>query len=338
MSKKKARVTLSQVAEHAGVSRATASLIVRNSPTIKDSTRDKVLASMEELGYVYDRVAANLRGQSSTTVGLIITDIANPFFAELLVGVHSRLEEEGYTVILGTTFDSEDKQKKLISTMMEHRVGGLILCPVSDSSAINMEKLKNWNLSIVTAVREIEGLPCDYVGINYLEGAKMAARHLIDKGHKRIAFVGGNSESSAWKNRKKGFEQAHEESGIDVIESLIVESSAERVGGVEAVERVMAEPDPPSAVFCFNDLVAFGAIEALRNAGYEPGKDIAVVGFDNVEASATLSYPPLTTISSHAKEIGSKAADLLHHRIQNKGEEENQRIILPPDLVIRSST
>ncbi|UOQ91989.1 LacI family DNA-binding transcriptional regulator [Halobacillus shinanisalinarum] len=337
MSQKKARVTLKQVAEHAGVSRATASLIVRNSPSISEPTREKVLASMEELGYVYDRVAANLRGQSSTTVGLIITDIANPFFNELLVGVHNRLEEDGYTVILGTTFDMENKQQKLISTMMEHRVGGIILCPVSDSSSINVEELQRWNLPIVTAVREIEGLACDYVGINYAEGAQMAVEHLINKGHQRIAFVGGNSESSAWQNRKKGYMLAHKKAEIEVDESLIVESSAERSGGVESIERVLEESDPPSAVFCFNDLVAFGVIEGLRRAGYQPGKDVAVVGFDNVEESATLSYPSLTTISSHAKVIGSKAADLLHQRINNN-EVEQQRIILHPDLVIRESS
>ncbi len=112
MKQNKSRVTLKQVAEHAGVSRATASLIVRNSPSISQPTRDKVLKSMKELGYVYDRVAASLREQTSTTVGLIITDIANPFYSDLLIGVHQALEKEGYTVLLGTTFDSIEKQKK----------------------------------------------------------------------------------------------------------------------------------------------------------------------------------------------------------------------------------
>ncbi len=121
------RVTLQQVADHAGVSRATASLIVRGSNLVAERTRKKVLESMKELGYVYDRVAANLRSRNSSTVGLIITEIGNPFFSELLVGVHQELDTKGYTVILGTTFESAEKQDQLLSKMLEYRVGGVIM-------------------------------------------------------------------------------------------------------------------------------------------------------------------------------------------------------------------
>ena len=158
---KKGRVTLQQVAKHAGVSTSTASLIVRNNPRISEATRKKVLKSMHELGYVYDRIAANLRSQSSDTVGIIITDISNTFFSEFLIGVHDALDEVGYTVLLGTTFDSVAKQDHLLSTMMEHRVGGLILCPVSESSQDTIERLNEIDTPMVLAVRELPGVNSD---------------------------------------------------------------------------------------------------------------------------------------------------------------------------------
>ncbi len=335
MTEKK-RVTLQDVAKHAGVSRATASLIVRGSPKIAEKTRKKVLESMRELGYVYDRIAANMRSQNSSTVGVIITDIANPFYTELLRGVHHILEDAGYIVFLGTTFDSDEKQKQLISRMLEHRVGGIILCPVSDSSEESIEQIKQLDIPIVMAVRELENIQGDYVGIDYVAGAQMAVNHLIQKGHRRIAFLGGSSESSAWKERGKGYSLALNRAGIDIDDSLIIQSSVSRDGGEEAVEKLLKNKKLPTAIFCFNDFVAHGVMQGLKMNGFEPGVDIAVVGFDN-NNEAALYNPPLTTVSSFARLIGSQAANLLHQRILDETR-RNQRIILQPELIIRNSS
>ncbi|WP_299092363.1 LacI family DNA-binding transcriptional regulator [uncultured Metabacillus sp.] len=333
---KRPRVTLQQVAEHAGVSRATASLIVRNSPNISEKTRKKVLASMRELGYVYDRVAANLRSQRSSTVGIIITDIANTFFSELLIGVHQALEKKGYTVLLGTTFDSDVKQDKLLSTMLEHRVGGVILCPVSGTSKETIDRIKQLDIPIVHAVRELSDTNCDYVGVDYVSGAQMAVSHLIKKGHHRIAFLGGRSESSTWKHRMEGYSRAFQQAGLEIDPTLIIDSAPTREGGMEAVEKVLQLDYPPTAIFSFSDLVAFGVMLGMRNSGLIPGKDIAVVGFDNIPESR-LANPPLTTVSSFARQIGSNAAELLHKRIL-EFDRENERIILSPELVVRESS
>ncbi|PMC35938.1 LacI family transcriptional regulator [Bacillus sp. UMB0899] len=332
----KNRVTLQQVAKHAGVSRATASLVVRNSSSISDKTKKKVLASIHELGYVYDRVAANLRSQRSSTVGIIITDIGNTFFSDLLKGINRTLEEHGYTVLLGTTYDSEDKQDRLLSTMLEHRVGGIILCPTSDTSKETMERLEKMDLPLVLAVRELIGLNTDYVGVNYRDGALMAVNHLIMKGHKKIAFLGGRKESSAWKQRLDGYLLAFQQAGLEVDESLFISSSPTREGGIAALHKLLLKGDTPSAVFCFNDLVALGVMYAIQNVGLTPGKDIAVVGFDNIPES-TITNPPLTTISSFAHQIGSNAAQLLHKRIMDVNHNP-ERIILSPELVIRETT
>lgn len=333
---KKGRVTLQQVAKHAGVSTSTASLIVRNNPRISEATRKKVLKSMHELGYVYDRIAANLRSQSSDTVGIIITDISNTFFSEFLIGVHDALDEVGYTVLLGTTFDSVAKQDHLLSTMMEHRVGGLILCPVSESSQDTIERLNEIDTPMVLAVRELPGVNSDYVGIDYPEGARIAVDHLLGKGHKRIALLGGIKESSTWIERMEGYREALSKAGLEVDESLVIDSAPTREGGLEAVLKVLENPNPPTAIFCFSDLIAFGVMQGLMMKGITPGKDIDIVGFDNVPV-AEIYHPPLTTISSFPRRIGKEAANLLYQQME-KIEREQQRIILNPELIIRESS
>ncbi|MFE4431004.1 LacI family DNA-binding transcriptional regulator [Peribacillus butanolivorans] len=333
---KKGRVTLQQVAKHAGVSTSTASLIVRNNPRISEATRKKVLKSMRELGYVYDRIAANLRSQSSDTVGIIITDISNTFFSEFLIGVHDALEEVGYTVLLGTTFDSVTKQDQLLSTMLEHRVGGLIICPVSESTQETINRLNEIDTPFVLAVRELPEVNSDYVGINYPEGARIAVNHLIEKGHKRIAFLGGIRESSTWIERMEGYREALSKAGLEVDESLMIDSAPTREGGLEAVFKVLNNPDPPTAIFCFSDLIAFGVMQGLRMKGLIPGQDIDIVGFDNVPV-AEIYHPPLTTVSSFPQRIGKEAANLLHQKMVNI-DHEQQRIILNPELIIRESS
>ncbi|MDM5311185.1 LacI family DNA-binding transcriptional regulator [Peribacillus frigoritolerans] len=333
---KKGRVTLQQVAKHAGVSTSTASLIVRKNPRISEATRKKVLKSMHELGYVYDRIAANLRSQSSDTVGIIITDISNTFFSEFLIGVHDALDEVGYTVLLGTTFDSVAKQDHLLSTMMEHRVGGLILCPVSESSQDTIERLNEIDTPMVLAVRELPGVNSDYVGIDYPEGARIAVDHLLGKGHKRIALLGGIKESSTWIERMEGYREALSRAGLEVDESLVIDSAPTREGGLEAVLKVLENPNPPTAIFCFSDLIAFGVMQGLMMKGITPGKDMDIVGFDNVPV-AEIYHPPLTTISSFPRRIGKEAANLLYQQME-KIEREQQRIILNPELIIRESS
>lgn len=334
---KRTRVTLQQVADHAGVSRATASLVVRNSPHISAATRDKVMESIRALGYVYDRVAANLRSQRSSTVGLIITEIANPFFSELLIGVHQELDKEGYTVILGTTFDLLSKQDVLLSTMLEYRVGGVILSTVSGSSQEAIERLNQWDIPVVLATREPStGGNYDYVGIDNETGAKLAVNHLIKRGHRKIAFLGGVSGSSAWKYRKQGYFNTLREAGIEVDESLIIEAPATRHGGVEAIKQILNHPDPPTAAFCYNDIVALGVMTGLKEVGRTPGQDFSVVGFDNIQETS-LSTPSLTTVDAFPRLIGTRAANLLHQRIEGLMD-ESKRIILEPELVVRESS
>ncbi|BAQ11246.1 transcriptional regulator [Bacillus sp. OxB-1] len=290
---------------------------------------------MNELGYVYDRVAANLRSQQSTTIGIIITDIANTFYSDLFIGITEELEKEGYTGLLGTTFDLHSNQDRLISTMLEHRVGGIILVPVSGNGKETAERLKKLDIPVVLTVRELPHSDFDYVGVDYNLGTQMIINHLIDKGHKRIAFIGGRKESSTWTERMKGYRTVYEEKGLLIEDSLILPGAINKQAGTEAVEELLSQSKDhlPTAIFCFSDLVAFGVILGLRKAGLTIGKDIEVVGFDNVPESEIVQ-PPLTTVSSFARQIGNEAANLLQRRITNN-DKKGEKIIIKPELIIR---
>lgn len=336
VNSKKKRVTLNDVAKHAGVSRSTASLVMQESTKIKPSTTEKVLKAMEELGYVYDRMAANMRAQKSTTVGIIITDVANPYYTDLLKSLHTTLENEGYSVFLATTYDDEERQNLLIRRMLEHRVSGMIICPVSNIKEKSIQLINSLDLPVVMAVRENLDIDHDYVGIDYEKGMYMATMHLIEKGHSQIAFIGGRSHSVAWQQRIAGFKKALTDSHLPYDETFIFETDVSRESSKKTVHKLLQSNIKPSAIVCFNDLIAHGVMQGLESNGLKAGADIAIIGFDNTNESSWFS-PALTTVSSFPAKIGYYAASFLQKRMEQE-HIPKQRLILEPEIVIRETT
>jgi LacI family transcriptional regulator len=329
------RVTLQDVADHAGVSRATASLVVRDSPLVTDETRERVLASMTALGYVYNRAAASLRSRRSHAIGLVVTDITNPFFAQMTIGSEAALEEADYAVLLGNTSDRLAKQDVLLEAMHSYAVDGILLAPATDTTIGTIERLRQWRLPFVLVVRYLFDVEADYVGADNLAGAEMAAEHLMAHGHRRIAFVGGPANSSARRDRSQGLRNVLARHGQPVDESLFINSPVTRDGGRQAIFDLLAAADPPTAALCYNDIVAFGVMLGLQATGRRPGRDFDVVGFDDIEEAA-LWQPALTTVAIDPQRIGIEAARLLLERIENP-DAPPQRVILPPRLIVRES-
>ncbi|WP_341279482.1 LacI family DNA-binding transcriptional regulator [Paenibacillus sp. FSL H8-0537] len=339
--KKEKRVTLQDVAKDAGVSRATASLVVRGSTSITEQTKQKVLASMNKLGYVYDRVAASFRSRRSSTVGIIITDIGNPFFSELLANLQDRLDELGYTTLLGMTFESDSKQERILETMLEHHVCGIIMAPVAGTNPAVFARLKHLNVPCVLIGREISGARVDYIGTDFQWGTKMAVRHLADQGHKHIALLGGTPHTSAYNERLAGYLEGLEESRIPTDQRHIIPGPPTRESGAVIINQLIRQDKLPTAALCHNDIVALGVIVGLRENRLVAGKDMALVGFDDIKEAATAN-PGLTTVSVGSGQWGIEAANLLHQRISAEtstaAAQETARIILPPKLVIRESS
>ncbi len=331
----KRRVTLQDVADAVGVSKSTVSLVLSNHPRISEETRRRVLAAVDELGYVYDRRAASLRTKQSFMVGLIVTDIKNPFYAELTSGIQNTLLEANYIALLGSATDLIDSQERLLATMRECRADGIILCPARGTPLETIARLSR-QVPTVLIARYLAGVDVDYVGIDNELGARRATEHLIERGHRRIAFIGGPKESSARQDRLRGLISILEKHCLALDESLMVSSPVTRTGAYTAARTVMRSTEPPTAVLCYNDVVAFGVMLGLRSCGLEPGRDVAVVGFDDV-SEASLWHPPLSTVSATPAQMGQQAADLLLKRIEAPNR-PTQQVILPSTLIIRASS
>ena len=332
-----ARITVMDVARDAEVSRATVSLVLRNSPLVAEKTRQRVQASIQRLGYVYHRGAASLRSQRTGIVGLIITDLANPFFAEVAAGVEAQLDAANVVAILCSTTDTLTKQDRFMATMQEHGVDGILLCPAHGTPPEQVARVAAL-MPTVLMVREVGDTyasAIDYVGADYAAGAEMAVAHLLAHGHTRIAFVGGPLATSARRERLRGYTAALVRAGIAVDDRLLVHTPVTRAGGRQAITDLLALAQPPTAALCYNDVVAYGVMLGLREAGVAPGREFAVVGFDDI-TEAALWQPALTTVAIQPRRIGEVAARRLLDRMADRNAAA-QRIILPTELVTRES-
>jgi LacI family transcriptional regulator len=330
----RARVTLKDIAEAAGVSRATVSLVLRNNPVVAHLTRERVQSSIDSLGYVYDRAAANLRTRYTHTVGLVVCEITNPFYAELTAGIDETLDRAGWVGFLANTAESPARQDRFIERMREHRVDGLLLCPAEGTKVEAIERLDRIGLPVVQILRRLGRRENDHVGADFRLGMTLAAEHFIRLGHRRIAFVGGGRHASPARDRARAYRETLERYGLRI--GPIVNCLPTREEGERAVAQLIhGDRDDPTAIICHNDLCALGVLVGLSDRGLVAGRDCAVIGFDNIPEAAH-SRPALTTIDIGARRIGEEAASLLLRRVKAPtGAPES--IVLPPRLVIRSS-
>ncbi len=333
-SSEEVRPTVKDIARHAGVSPATVSLVLRNSPLVAETTRAGVQSSIHSLGYVYDRAAANLRARLTHTVGLVICEITNPFYAALAAGVDNALDQAGWVAFVANTSESPERQSRFIARMREHRVDGILLAPAEGTSPSSINELGRQGLPVVQMLRRVGQHNGDYVSADFGLGMALAAEHLIRLGHRRIAFIGGGRRVTPARDRAEAFREILPRFGLPV--GPIVKCMPTREGGASAIEELFrTKAAAPTAVLCHNDLCALGAMLGLVDRGLVPGRDVAVIGFDNIPEAA-MHRPALTTVAIGAREIGEEAARLLLRRIKSP-EASSESIVLPPKLIIRSS-
>lgn len=332
-----ARVTVIDIAKAAGVSKSTVSLVLQGSPLVNDVTRAKVTAVMRELGYVYNRGAANLRQSSakSRILGVVVNDLTNGFFAEVAVGVDMVVQSAGFVQFLANTNESVDRQFEVIASMREHGISGLIVSPARGTTAADFKPLVSAGIPVVLMVRNIQGAKVSSVTSDNHAGMSAAVKHLASLGHKRIAFFGGFPDMFIFDERLAGYRDGLAAAGFGFDQELVFPSAPSRAGGAEALGRALSIADRPTACVSFNDAVAFGVCDGLRAHRLEPGADFAVVGFDDViEAKSTV--PALTTISVDPQGMGRRAAQLLLKQI-NAGKPEPESLVGAVRLVVRES-
>jgi LacI family transcriptional regulator len=307
---RKPRATIVDIARLAGVSKSTVSLVLKGSALVKAETRERVLGAMGQLGYVYNRGAANLRMARSNIVGMVISDLVNPFFAELAVGIEEAIYTAGYVPLLANTGEDAERQDKVLRSMSEQGVAGIVISPTDRSRASTLTEINRSGVPIVTTMRRLEESGLPYVGQDNFEGERQAVDYLIGLGHSRIAFLGGHETMATQRERVAGYRAALADHAIAFDPALVAEGYPNRAGGIEAVRVALALPDPPTAAVCFNDMVAVGAIRELSRRGFKVGRDFSIVGFDDI-SEAEHNAPPLTTITGETKQLGAQAAGFL---------------------------
>ncbi|MBD8634283.1 LacI family DNA-binding transcriptional regulator [Stenotrophomonas sp. CFBP 13725] len=329
-------VTVTDIAQAIGVSRATVSLVLRGSPLVNVDTRAKVEAELRRQRYVYNRAAANLRRRTSSSVALVINDLSNPFFAEFAAGVDEALGEQGYVTLLGSTGESPQRQQAVLGTLMEHTPAGLILSPAEGSDTAQVRQALGPTANVLLFNRALVGADWDFLALDNQQGAYLATRHLIERGHRDIAFFGGHADSSSCEQRRAGYQQALAEADLAVTPQWLIESAPNRLEAARRVDELFVDGLRPSAAVCYNDTVALGLMLGLTSRGIRPGGDFAVTGFDDIP-EASVAVPPLTTLTVDPRARGRQAAELLLQRVQSP-DAPPVRTVAPVQLRIRESS
>ncbi|EFO31390.1 alanine racemase [Roseibium sp. TrichSKD4] len=329
------RLTLSHIADQLGISTATVSLALRDSPLVAEETRAKVKRTAEEIGYIYNRSAASLRTARSQIVGVAVHDIQNPYFAEVFSALESALEEQGQMIFICNHKDDVKRQRAFISTLLQHRADGLILCPSVGTSSEEINRLVDQGIPVTLVAREISGVWAPCVHGDDFTGTYRMTQHVISQGHRYIGMVGGRRESSTGRDRHAGWKQALLDAGLNPKEQLDLPELMTQADGRSAVPEILNHKERPTAIVGFNDLVALGMMTTLRRVGVEPGPDMAITGYDDVDGAASRT-PALTTVCNHADKIGRLAALTLLRQIAGD-RVPHKPILIEPELRIRES-
>lgn len=328
-------VTIYDVAREANVSMATVSRVVNGNPNVKPATRKKVMQTIERLGYRPNAVARGLASKKTTTVGVIIPDISSIFFSELARGIDDIANMYKYNIILSNSDQNIDKEVKLINTMLEKQVDGIVFM----GGRITEEHIQQFKTSpvpvaLAATVDPTQAIPS--VNIDYGVAGYEATKLLIENGHAHPAFVTGVEETAANELKYHGYLRALEETGRTLNEDYIIRGDFTYGSGIEAADQLLKLDQRPTAIFVASDEMALGVIHAIQDKGLNVPDDIEVFGFDNTRL-ATMVRPTLSTIVQPMYDIGAVAMRLLT-KFMNKEEVADTNVILPHQIIERSST
>lgn len=325
------------VAKKAGVSVATVSRVLNHPNTVSPTTMEYVLSVIKELNYTPNGLARSLALNKTNTIALLIPNILNPLYMEIVKGVEDVAHKKGYNTLLCNTEENQKKEADYIDMLIKRRVDGLILT----ASLLNKEEIqqiKKQDITLVMIGKNKNVKHGSVVFTDYMLGGYIATKHLIEIGYKRIAHISGAVHQIENQEKRAGYEKALKENNLPVDKRYIVEGNNEIEGGYLAAKKLLQFKCKPEAIFVANDLMAFGAIDAIKSEGLRIPEDIAIIGFDNIEMSA-LVEPKLTTVTQPAYKMGLLSARLLFDHIENGDDEEHvhQEIFLQPKLKVRKS-
>lgn len=327
--------TIKDVARLAGVSTTTVSHVINKTRFVAEATQKKVQDAVEELNYAPSAVARSLKCNTTRTIGLLVTQSTNPFFAEVVHGVENYCYKQGYTLIMCNTEGNITKQRDYLRMLAEKRVDGLlVMCSDLTSELLALLERKA-DLPMVIMDWGPESPHTDKIIDNSEEGGYLATKYLLECGHKDIACLTGHIDKMACKERIHGYYRALAEYNVTPNEDWVLEGDFECEQAMKLAERVIAMEKRPTAIFCFNDIMALAVMSKFQQHGIKVPEDISVIGYDNIELAPYFS-PPLTTIHQPKRRVGKTAVEILLERIKDK-DHEKRTFEMTPILVERSS-
>jgi len=328
------KVTIKDIAQKTNYSAKTVSRVINSDPLVRDSTREEILKAIKELGYRPNIIARSLRQQKTNMLGFIIPDILNPAFPMLFEGATGIFDSNGYYAFLSCSDNNAQKEDEFIRDFNSMLISGLILIP-SISEGRSLEIFEEIPTPVILLDREIDGLERDIILFSNKVGAYDATKYLINCGHKKIVILCGSLNLKTTQNRIKGWEIAMKGDNLYSTE-LQFNGTYSIDSGFEMMNKAIGTIKKVDAVFCCNDIIAIGAIEAIRKAGLMVPEDISVFGFDDIYMSQFLK-PPLTTVRQPLKEAGRVSAMTLLDRINGVKKGPYERIVLKTELVLRET-
>lgn len=328
----KIKPTLKDVADFAGVSTATVSNVLNNSKHVGDEVKQKVYRAIDTLDYIPNNLAKSLRVNASRLIGLMISDISNPFFGAVVRGIEDVLAKNGYNVLLCDTDSNSLKEKDYLKVLLSRRIDGLIVSLAGNEE----EHFRNLDIPLVFFNRIPDSNNYNVVQTDNYKGAYLATEHLISHGFRRIAIISGPQHISVGRERLNGFRDALENNGCKFDPSLLRVSPFTTDGGYLAMKDLMEQKKKPEALFAGNNVLTLGAFRYLREKGFQIPAEIAIIGYDDPEW-ATIIEPPLTVVRQPAYNQGLETAGLILECLRTKDNKQVRRISLEPELVVRRS-
>jgi LacI family transcriptional regulator len=328
-------VSVIDVAKKAGVSLGTVSNVLNRPERVSPATRGRVLAAIEELGFIRNEAARQLRAGRSRSIGLVVLDIRNPFFTDLAAGVEASVAGAGLSLVLCNSGDDATREDHYLSLLQEQRASGILITPAARATS-PIEEIRRRGMPLVLVDRSSNRRQCS-VSVDDLVGGELAVDHLLSLGHRRITFVGGPLSTKQVADRLAGARTAAERAGIEiaVLETIGPIFSAGRMMG----ERIATMPakQRPTAVFCVNDLIALGVLQEMTRHRISVPGDLAIVGYDDIDFAAAAAVP-LTSVRQPREVLGRTAADLLIEEVVSAETHRHRQVVFEPDLVVREST
>ena len=332
-SKNSTRPTIIHVARAAGVSKSTISRVLQgDAASVKTETRQAVTRAIRKLGYEHNAIASMLRTARTFMVMLITPDIANPFWSEVARGLQDTLERPGYSVVVGNGDRDPQRENTFLKTARRNRFDGIAINP----TAIHNRELRATNIpTIILGMRD--GFPgMDMVGSDSFQGTFDALTYLYQMGHRRIGFIDGHYNADPGRARYRAYRDFLKQRDLVFDSTLVVEVPFDRAGGQRGVRVLMNAPQPPTAIFASNDILAVAAMQTAQEAGRVIPRDLSIIGMDDIYPAA-MTMPGLTTMAKQKYEIGCQAARLLLERIEGTAPREARRCVLPCKLIERGS-